>query len=583
MSISFSCECGKKLAAKDDFAGRRLKCPGCGKSLTIPARPAVATQLAGSHAGAGAAGSGTRLVLRSPGFVHFSCDCGRRMRAHLADIGQDIDCPRCGREMAIPLANGEAPVTATGGQARPQPTSKAAPKLELTPLPVKVTWPKEPPVTKRIDPLPPLTARAPVAPATTRTVQAVEPDTGKSLPASDPKTSLPAPAPPTTKAPALAGPPPGDGLFGQRYTPWRGAQTKGPAPKEPKVGSWWPLPTVALIVLALLAGEWYLVEESRGTVQPMAGPEIGPLAKIPAVAVAVTTFHVGGEQGPAAIGDLAQKHLKQSGLQWHPNDLERVTVILMEWDALHAPRYIEPLTLISPNKAPPKVQPKAKAKDPTTDQVIIVQTRQPFDKADLLWRGLETRYHFGKRIGRFGYSRPLGWVPDHAICIIDPQTFVFGSIAGIDHFVRAQSVDGMPQTLEPLGKSAPHHDFVMEINLTKLTPFGAKEKVQPLKDFRSALVTRDEDRQGKNKGDLWVLRMVYASDQAAKAARKALDPFKIPEDAVEVSGATLQVRLEPGGSNPAEAEALLASVMGVVHPDSTLRSRDLPAMKAGLK
>jgi hypothetical protein len=581
MSISFSCECGKKLAAKDDFAGRRLKCPGCGKSLTIPARRAVATQLAGSHAGPGAAGSGTRLVLRSPGFVHFSCDCGRRMRAHLADVGQDIDCPRCGREMAIPLANGEAPATAKGGKAQSPPTSTAAPKLELTPLPVKVTWPKEPPVTKRIDPLPPLTARAPVAPATTRTVQAVEPDTGKNLPASDPKTSLPAPAPRTTKAPALAGPPPGDGLFGQRNTPWRDSKTKSRAPMEPKVRSWWPLPVLALIVLALLAGEWYLVEESRGTVQPTAGPDIGPLAKIPAKAVAVTTLHVGGDRGPAAIKALAQKQLKQSGLEWHPNDLERVTVILMEWDPLHAPRQIEPPPPINIKKGAPKEQPKAK--DPTTDQVIIVQTRQPFDKADLLWRGLRTQDHLGKRIGRFGYSRPQGWVPDHAICIIDPQTFVFGTIAGIDHFVRAQSVDGMPQTLEPLGKSAPNHDFVMEINLTKLTPFGAKDKVPPLKEFRSALVTKDEDRLGKSKGDLWVLRMVYANPKDANLARKALDPFKIPEDAVEVSGATLQVRLEPGAGNPAEAEALLASVLGVVHPNSTLRSRDLPSLKAVLK
>ena len=52
MSISFSCECGKKLAAKDNFAGRRLKCPGCGKSLTIPQHRAVVTQLASAGASA---------------------------------------------------------------------------------------------------------------------------------------------------------------------------------------------------------------------------------------------------------------------------------------------------------------------------------------------------------------------------------------------------------------------------------------------------------------------------------------------------------------------------------------------------
>jgi len=36
MPIQVSCNCGKTFAVKDEFAGRKAKCPGCGNVLTIP-------------------------------------------------------------------------------------------------------------------------------------------------------------------------------------------------------------------------------------------------------------------------------------------------------------------------------------------------------------------------------------------------------------------------------------------------------------------------------------------------------------------------------------------------------------------
>lgn len=36
MPIAFSCSCGKAMQAKDAFAGRKLKCPGCGRVVQIP-------------------------------------------------------------------------------------------------------------------------------------------------------------------------------------------------------------------------------------------------------------------------------------------------------------------------------------------------------------------------------------------------------------------------------------------------------------------------------------------------------------------------------------------------------------------
>src|SRR5438093_594875 len=36
MAIKFACTCGKKLQARDDLGGRRMKCPQCQRVLTIP-------------------------------------------------------------------------------------------------------------------------------------------------------------------------------------------------------------------------------------------------------------------------------------------------------------------------------------------------------------------------------------------------------------------------------------------------------------------------------------------------------------------------------------------------------------------
>jgi hypothetical protein len=36
MTINVTCQCGKRIAVKDEFAGKRVKCPGCGGPLLIP-------------------------------------------------------------------------------------------------------------------------------------------------------------------------------------------------------------------------------------------------------------------------------------------------------------------------------------------------------------------------------------------------------------------------------------------------------------------------------------------------------------------------------------------------------------------
>ena len=39
MSISVACPCGKKLRAKEESAGKKIKCPGCGQLLVAPEPP----------------------------------------------------------------------------------------------------------------------------------------------------------------------------------------------------------------------------------------------------------------------------------------------------------------------------------------------------------------------------------------------------------------------------------------------------------------------------------------------------------------------------------------------------------------
>jgi hypothetical protein len=81
--ISFLCSCGKQLRVPEDYAGRRVKCPGCGEPLTVPAGEAPA---------------------RAAGTVRFACSCGKQMQARAEYAGQPAKCPGCGAVVIIPGA-----------------------------------------------------------------------------------------------------------------------------------------------------------------------------------------------------------------------------------------------------------------------------------------------------------------------------------------------------------------------------------------------------------------------------------------------------------------------------------------------
>lgn len=80
MPILANCSCGAKFKAKDDLAGKRVKCPSCAQPFEIPKRTA---------------GIATRVT----------CQCGQAFQAKAELAGKRVKCPSCGAPLTIPLPN----------------------------------------------------------------------------------------------------------------------------------------------------------------------------------------------------------------------------------------------------------------------------------------------------------------------------------------------------------------------------------------------------------------------------------------------------------------------------------------------
>jgi hypothetical protein len=87
MSIQVSCQCGKRLTAKDEFAGKRVKCPACGGPLLIPQPQTPQAAVADDGISDLLDDAGMRAgVTRCPG-------CGAEMTE------QAVLCVMCGYDM----------------------------------------------------------------------------------------------------------------------------------------------------------------------------------------------------------------------------------------------------------------------------------------------------------------------------------------------------------------------------------------------------------------------------------------------------------------------------------------------------
>ncbi len=95
MSIQFACACGQKLAAREEHAGKRVRCTACGEVQTVPAEERELPP--------------TREPMAE--FIRFHCSCGQVCQAKPEFAGRNTRCPRCSTVLTIPAGSftAEAP------------------------------------------------------------------------------------------------------------------------------------------------------------------------------------------------------------------------------------------------------------------------------------------------------------------------------------------------------------------------------------------------------------------------------------------------------------------------------------------
>lgn len=97
MPIRIKCQCGKALNVKDELAGKAVKCPGCGKTIRVPAKSSSASGAAGKPA-AGKPAAGKPAAPRAP---QAADDDGLDDLFAEEGFGKTVAaaCPSCGAEM----------------------------------------------------------------------------------------------------------------------------------------------------------------------------------------------------------------------------------------------------------------------------------------------------------------------------------------------------------------------------------------------------------------------------------------------------------------------------------------------------
>jgi len=78
--IKFSCDkCSHKMGAKDEQAGKRGKCSGCGSVITVPEKTIL---------------------------INFNCEnCGEKISALHTHAGKEGKCPKCKHTLVVPAAH----------------------------------------------------------------------------------------------------------------------------------------------------------------------------------------------------------------------------------------------------------------------------------------------------------------------------------------------------------------------------------------------------------------------------------------------------------------------------------------------
>ena len=146
--IEFVCSnCGRKVDAAGEHAGKRVRCPDCGQGMEVARRQQVSGEekdeiikfrcphcnqkigVPAQYAGRRVKCAKCREAIRVPGpasqpeearpeRIKFSCQhCGQRFGVHAKYAGKKVKCKRCGEEMVVPNSEQEAAEEASAAAA----------------------------------------------------------------------------------------------------------------------------------------------------------------------------------------------------------------------------------------------------------------------------------------------------------------------------------------------------------------------------------------------------------------------------------------------------------------------------------
>lgn len=85
MTINQTCVCGVKLQAKDELAGKQVKCPKCGDTLWLPSKEVA------------------------PPHIRVNCSCGKAFQVKASSAGRAFQCSGCNRSLTVPNSNERSP------------------------------------------------------------------------------------------------------------------------------------------------------------------------------------------------------------------------------------------------------------------------------------------------------------------------------------------------------------------------------------------------------------------------------------------------------------------------------------------
>jgi hypothetical protein len=144
MSIKFECSCGRKMSAKEEFAGRRLRCPECQRVVMIPKPGSAVIPMSTPRPGT----PSSRLMVQPP--------------LQKTDLG-DMDVTRPTNQDTLPppskAPDFDSPEQLAALFATPTSNTPVLSSLKATPIAAPVAPPVAPPVARPVAPTiaPPVT------------------------------------------------------------------------------------------------------------------------------------------------------------------------------------------------------------------------------------------------------------------------------------------------------------------------------------------------------------------------------------------------------------------------------------------